>query len=86
MTSDRYDVPADAEVHECPFCSRPFADAELLRLHEGLDHPDHLGDDERATFERVYDEETDDLRRYQLIAIGAIVLLYFGLLVVYALI
>jgi len=86
MTTDHYDVPTDDLVHRCEHCNRPFAEDELLTLHKGLDHPDRLDDEELAAFDEVYDEETDDLRRYQIIAVGAIVLLYFTLLIIYALI
>jgi len=86
MTTDRYNTPANAPIHRCEHCNRPFAEDELLSIHKGLDHAEQLDDEELAAFERAYDEETDELRRYQIIAVGAIVLLYFGLLLTYALI
>jgi|AntRauTorcE11898_2_1112593.scaffolds.fasta_scaffold55550_2 hypothetical protein len=86
MTTDRYDVPADATVHQCEYCSRPFADEEQLALHRGLDHPERIDDEELTAFEEAYTQENDAIGRYRIIAIGAIVLLYFSLLIIYALI
>lgn len=86
MTTDRYDVPPDTDVHRCSYCSRPFGDEERLALHRGLEHPDRIDAGEQTAFEAAYEDETETLRRYQIIAIGAIVLLYFSLLIIYALI
>lgn len=86
MTTDRYDIPADADVQQCSYCNRPFGEHERLVLHRGLEHPDQLDADEQTAFEAAYEAETEALRRYQIIAIGAIVLLYFTLLIIYALI
>jgi hypothetical protein len=86
MKPDRYDVPADATVHQCTYCNRPFADEERLALHRGLDHSERIDDEEQAAFEEAYTRKNEAIRQYRIIAIGAIVLLYFGLLIIYALI
>lgn len=84
MTPDHYHVPSAETAHDCPYCDRPFPDRRLLILHLGVDHGDHIDDDELADFEDAYDEEGDELRRYRIAAVGLLVLLYFGLLIIYA--
>lgn len=81
-----FDPPADADAVECGYCGRPFADEDLLALHWGHAHPDRLTDGERAAFEEAYETETGEMRRFQLKAAGAVILLYFLLLMVYALV
>lgn len=81
-----YDVPRDADVHRCQYCDRPFETADLLALHHGFDHPDAIDEDELAAFEAAYGEETDEIKHYRLVALGVLVLLYFGLLMTYALV
>ncbi|WP_254271648.1 DUF7410 domain-containing protein [Haloarcula marina] len=81
-----YDVPADAPTYECAHCGRPFAREEWLALHRGLDHPAELDDEEVAAFRAAHDDEEDALGTFRLQALGALVLLYFALLMVYALV
>jgi len=85
MTDD-YDVPADADVYECRHCERPFAREEWLALHRGLDHPAKLDDEEVAAFRAAHDEEESELGNFRLRALGALVLVYFCLLMIYALV
>jgi len=84
--TDQYDVPDDAEVYECRYCSRPFAREEWLALHRGLDHPAALDDEEVAAFRAAHDDEESELGNFRLRALGALVLVYFFLLMVYALV
>jgi len=77
-------LPEDADAHRCPYCSRPFADAARVDLHVGLEHYDVCDEDEAAAFEAAYTAEMDAIRRYRLKAAAAIVVLYFGFLMVYA--
>ena len=81
-----FDPPADADVAECEYCGRPFVDEELLALHRGHAHPDRLTAEEREAFEAAYETETTAMRRFQLKAAGVVILLYFLLLMVYALV
>jgi hypothetical protein len=74
----------DATVHECPYCSRPFATSARVDLHVGLEHYDVCSDPEVDAFETAYAAETEELRLYRLKAAAATVLLYFGMLMVYA--
>uniref|UniRef100_A0A7D6CR57 C2H2-type domain-containing protein n=1 Tax=Natrinema zhouii TaxID=1710539 RepID=A0A7D6CR57_9EURY len=68
----------------CPYCDRPFRRARYESLHRGLEHPDRLSERERATVERAVREERAETRRFRLYALGVLVLLYFGLLIVAA--
>jgi hypothetical protein len=77
-------VPPGAEVHECAYCGRPFADAAYLALHRGLAHTRTITDAEWAAYEAARDAEDDEIRRYRIVALGLLVLVYFGFLFVYA--
>jgi len=80
-----YDVPAAVTAHTCAYCGQPFASEDLLVLHRGQAHADAIGDDELADFEAAFEAESDELRLFRLKAVGALIVLYFGLLMVYAL-
>jgi hypothetical protein len=71
-------------THECPYCGRPFADGELLALHRGHSHTEELTAAEQEAFENAYEAEEQEIREYRLKAIGLLVVLYFGFLIVYA--
>jgi len=85
MTDD-YDVPEDAAAYECRYCGRPFAREEWLALHRGLDHPAELDDEEVAAFQTAHEAEESALGNFRLRALGALVLIYFCLLMIYALV
>lgn len=74
--------PADA--HDCPYCDRRFAEADWRDLHLGLDHEDALTDAQRDAYERALDAEEAGLRLFRYKAIGALVVIYFGFLLLYA--
>jgi hypothetical protein len=77
-------VPPGATAHVCERCEQPFARERHLALHRGLDHSDDLSPAEREAFEAAREEEEADLRRFRLLALAALVLLYFGFLMTYA--
>lgn len=79
------DVPPGATTRDCERCGRPFAREDLLVLHRGLAHYGDLTDAEREAFAAAYDGEGDDIRRFRIVALGGLVLLYFGFLLAYAL-
>jgi len=85
MTDD-YDVPEDEPAYECRHCGRPFAREEWLALHRGLDHPARLDEEEVAAFRAAHDEEESELGNFRLRALGALVVVYFCLLMIYALV
>jgi hypothetical protein len=78
-------VPEGATVYACDRCGRPFARERYLVLHRGLEHAD-LSVAERDAFETARETEADALWRYRIAALGALVVLYFGLLYAYALV
>jgi len=86
MTENEYDVSDGDPAHECRYCGRPFAHAEWLALHRGLAHPAELGDDEVEAFRAAHEAEESALGEFRLRALGALVLIYFCLLMIYALV
>ncbi|WP_181686085.1 DUF7410 domain-containing protein [Halorhabdus salina] len=81
-----FDVPEDAAPSRCPECGRPFVREELLALHRGYDHADTLGETAIAAFEDAYEAESDRLNVFRLKALLALIVLYFLLLMTYALV
>ena len=79
-------VPDDVQPEICPYCERPLPDTEAVTLHKGLEHWDDLSDDERDAFRTTYDNEQSDLRRFQLQAMLALILIYFAFLFTYSIV
>lgn len=92
-----YVVPSGAEAATCPVCERPFPDADILALHRGLDHDVERGDsgtdvaddvggdaERRTAIDEARAAESKRLRLFRLKALVVLVVLYFGLLMVYA--
>ncbi|WP_238717378.1 DUF7410 domain-containing protein [Natronorubrum halophilum] len=77
-------VRGDEPAVQCPYCGQPFHDARLETLHRGLEHPARISDREQAAFERAYLEERAEIRRFRLQALGALILVYFCMLFLYA--
>jgi hypothetical protein len=77
-------VPEGAHAVRCSYCGRPFAAEQLLALHRGLAHGESLNDAEREAFVEATAAERADIRRFRIVALGALVVLYFGLLFGYA--
>lgn len=73
----------EGEVHACPHCDRPFARAEYVVLHVGLEHPGSLSADDRERFAAVYRGETGEIKRFRLKALALLIGLYFTFLFVY---
>lgn len=86
LDATTYDVPDDTEPERCTECGRPFVREELLTLHRGQAHGETLDAAERDTFEAAYENESEQLRLFRLKALIALVILYFGLLMTYALV
>ncbi|MFB6200847.1 MAG: C2H2-type zinc finger protein [Halorhabdus sp.] len=84
--TDDFDVPDDATPVRCPECDSPFAREELLALHRGQAHADRLDETARDAFQDAYDDESDRLRLFRLKALLALIVLYFVLLMTYALV
>lgn len=86
MTDAEYDGSAEDVPYECHYCGRPFAREEWLALHRGVEHPNQLNDREATAFREAYDAEESELGNFRLRALGALILLYFCLLMIYALV
>jgi len=82
----RYAVPASADADTCADCGRPFPDPDLLALHRGLEHGGDLAAAERERVESARESEDRRLGLFRLRALVVLVVLYFGLLMVYALV
>ena len=86
ITTD-YTVPPDAPRHDCERCEGTFATERHLALHPGLAHGDaELSESERAAFAKARASEEDELGRYRILALGALVVLYFAFLFAYAMV
>jgi len=82
--TDDYHVPATESMYECPSCGRPFAREEWRTLHRGLEHASELDDADVEQFREAYRSEDSELRLFRLKALAALVVLYFVLLMIYA--
>ncbi len=80
-----FDVPADSEPIVCPYCSMPLSTQRQRSLHIGLDHYHESTDREQEAFREAYAKEEQELSRFRIVALGGLVALYFGFLLVYAL-
>lgn len=76
------DAPDEPAV--CRRCGARFVNADLLALHRGLEHGGELTDDERAAYDEAVAAEREALRLFQLKALAALLVLYFGFIYVYA--
>lgn len=76
--------PADAARATCPYCGRPFPEGRILTLHKGSSHAEELSETEWAAVREAREQETEDLRTFKLLALAALVVLYFGFLITYA--
>lgn len=78
------DVPSGDEPSTCPYCRRRFPRERAVTLHVGLDHADRASESEVEAFQAAYREERPALRRFQLLALAVLVVLYFGFLFAFA--
>lgn len=77
-------VPSNESPAECPYCEYPFPNDEILLLHKGQCHPEELSAAERSDLQDAYEREREQVRMVRLKALAALVLVYFGLLMTYA--
>lgn len=82
MAEPTFERPDEA-AHTCAHCGRPFARPEYVTLHVGLDHSRTLSAGERERFAEVYRGETDEIKRFRLKALAALIAMYFTFLYVY---
>ncbi|WP_255196646.1 DUF7410 domain-containing protein [Halorarius litoreus] len=74
-------TPDDAT---CPHCDRRFARDDYRDLHLGVDHAGDLTDAERERYEAALAAEEEQLRLFRYKALGLLVLVYFGFLILFA--
>lgn len=87
MTVAEFAVPnAEAPVVRCEYCGHPFPSQDRLVLHKGVEHSARIDDEETEAFLAARSAEDDELRMLLLKASGAIILLYFSLLFMYAIV
>lgn len=80
------DVPPEDDPATCPYCGRRFPRERAVTLHVGLDHADEASDEEVEAFQAAYREERSALRRFQLLALAMLVVIYFGFLFAFAIV
>jgi hypothetical protein len=83
--TEEYTVPSEADPHVCEYCGAPFATEQHLALHWEQTHPEALTDEQRAAADDAGEDERQEIRLFRLKALGLLVLLYFGLMMAYAL-
>ncbi|ERH07907.1 MAG: hypothetical protein J07HN4v3_00271 [Halonotius sp. J07HN4] len=77
-------VPDDAESQVCPYCGFALPAGDQYRLHLGLAHYGQLDETDQQAFREAYSDEAESLTRFRIIALGGLVGLYFGFLLIYA--
>jgi hypothetical protein len=77
-------IPDGAETYACDHCGRVFARERYRDLHRGREHPAAVDESEADAYRAAAQSEWDDLRRYRYVALGTLVVLYFGFLLAYA--
>ena len=69
---------------DCPRCGAAFARERHRDLHLGQTHEGSLSAEEHEAYERAEAAEREELRLFRLKALAALVLVYFGFLILYA--
>lgn len=82
--SDEYSVPASETAVVCEYCGAPFAEEQYRALHWGRSHVELLTDEQRTAYQEAAETEQQSLRLFRLKALGVLILLYFGLVMTYA--
>ncbi|MFC6824596.1 DNA-binding protein [Halopelagius fulvigenes] len=84
--TDAPEEPTGTDEFACRTCGRTFPTDRLRILHRGVRHPADVTEAERESYREAYLEEEAEIRSFRIRALGVLVLLYFGFLIVYALI
>jgi hypothetical protein len=77
-------VPSNESPVECPYCEHPFPNDEILLLHKGQRHLQELSAAEQSALQDAHERENEQVRMFRLKALAALVLVYFGLIMTYA--
>ena len=87
MSSRGISVPDGASpAGRCAYCDRPFPTARRLALHKGQVHAERLSAEEESAVERAEAAEEAAVKQLRLKAIMTLILMYFGLLFLYAIV
>jgi hypothetical protein len=81
---DRADREPRTGRFDCPYCAEAFARERHRALHLGQAHGAVLSAEEHEAYETAAEAEREDLRLFRLKALAALVLVYFGFLILYA--
>lgn len=73
-------------VFHCPYCDRDERTERLRSLHVGEEHWDQATEAERDRYREAYEAESEALWRFRLLAVAALVFLYFGFLFAYSIV
>lgn len=85
MSQIQTSIPEDeTPAGTCEHCGHPFPTTERLVLHKGVEHRRRLDGAEKERFKSAFLGEKDALRSLRLRALAILVVLYFGLLNLYA--
>lgn len=76
---------APGTSYTCERCGQAYPTETLLIHHRGVRHPGDLSETELEQYRDAYETEESQLRRFRIVALGGIVLLYFAFLFMYAL-
>lgn len=71
-------------VVRCDYCGRQFATPRLLALHHGSVHTQEVNEAEWNAVEHAREAEDAELRRLRIRMLLAVVVVYFGFLLLYA--
>lgn len=85
-TTDAPEETTGTDEFACRTCGRTFPTDRLHVLHRGVRHPDDLTGEERESYREAYLAEEEEIRSFRIRALGMLVVLYFGFLIVYALV
>ncbi|KAB1191195.1 MULTISPECIES: DNA-binding protein [Haloferax] len=79
------DIDAKQDRHVCERCGEAYPAERLLVLHRGVRHPDDLDAGEVEAYREAYYEEERELKSFRIRALGVLVALYFGFLILFIL-
>ncbi|WP_416841542.1 DNA-binding protein [Haloferax sp. DFSO52] len=77
------DIDTADDRHVCDRCGDFLPSERLLVLHRGVRHPDDLTADEVEAYREAYYEEERELKSFRIRALGVLVVLYFGFLILF---
>lgn len=77
------EVPPDADPARCPYCERPFADADRRALHVGEVHTEAMDEAEAHEYDQARESEDDEMWVYHFKVVVVLLALYMATGLVY---